>query len=438
MRKTIYIQTFGCQMNVYDSEKLKAILLNKGYSLTERPEKADVIVLNTCCVREHAETRALGRLAQLSQYKQKNPEVVLAMVGCVAQRLGERLFEKAPYLDLVLGTSQIFNLPEYLENKRKLANVSLTDSHPIFTDVLPKRKNRYTSFVAISRGCDNFCSYCIVPYVRGPERHRKLEDILREVQLLTESGCQEVMLVGQNVNSYKDENYDFPDLLQGVNDQTDIKRIRFMTSHPKDLSLKLIEKMAELSKMCEHLHLPLQSGSSKILKKMNRGYTSEDYLDIIKNAKLKIKNLSVTTDLIVGFPSERQDDFEKTLEMVKEIEFDSAFMFRYSKREGTEAAKFEDDVPEKEKIRRLKVLIELQKQISLNKNKKLIGKKEELLIDGRSKRDKKSWKGKSKGNKTVIIRDGPDDFLQRNLLGKIVSVKIFDCDSWTLFGEFEK
>ncbi len=425
-------------MNVYDSEKLKTILSDKGYSFIEKPDKADVIVLNTCCVREHAESRALGRLAQLSQYKSKNPDLILAIIGCAAQRIGERLFENAPYLDLVLGTSQIFNLPTYLENKTRLANVSFSDSDNIFTNVLPKRKNKFSSYVAISRGCNNFCSYCIVPYVRGPERHRKFEDVIREVQLLAESGCLEVMLIGQNVNSYKDKNYDFPDLLKAVNDRTNIKRIRFMTSHPKDLSLKLIDRMAELPKVCEHLHLPLQSGSTGILDKMNRGYTSRRYLDLIENAKLKIKNLSITTDLIVGFPSETEDDFERTLEMVKRIEFDSSFMFRYSIREATEAAKFEDDVPEEEKLRRLKILIELQKEISLKKNKRLIGKKEQVLIDGRSKRDKKSWKGKSRGNKTVIIRDGKDSFSQKILLGEIVSLNIFDCDSWTLFGELEK
>jgi len=433
MGKMVYIQTFGCQMNVYDSEKLKAMLSDRGYSFTEKPQRADVIVLNTCCVREHAESRALGRLTQLSQYKVKNPEVKLVMMGCVAQRIGKRLFENAPYLDLVLGTSQIFNLPEHLENKTRLANVSFTDSQEIFADVLPIRKNKYTSHIAISRGCNNFCSYCIVPRVRGSERHRKFEDILNEVRGLTKSGCLEVMLVGQNVNSYKDQKFDFPDLLSVVNDKTDIKRIRFMTSHPKDLSLKLIERMGKLPKVCEHLHLPLQSGSSEILEKMNRGYTSEQYLERIKNAKLKVKDLSITTDLIVGFPSETLGDFEMTLEMVKKVEFDSSFMFRYSIREGTEAAKFEDDVSEEEKLRRLRILIELQKKISLEKNKGLIGKTQEVLIDGKSKRDKKSWKGKSRTNKTVIIKDAPDD-----LLGKIVSVKILDCDSWTLFGELEK
>jgi len=429
MIKNIYIQAFGCQMNVYDSERLKSILLSKGYSLTEKPSDADVIVLNTCCVREHAENRAMGRLAELNKFKQKNPEVILALVGCVAQKSGGKLLKKAPYLDLVLGTSQIFNLPDYLENEIKFPLVSLADSDFFFSDILPERKNQFTSYVAISRGCDNYCSYCIVPYVRGPERHRKWEQILREVQCLSELGCLEVTLVGQNVDSYKDGEYDFPDLLQKVNDQADIKRIRFMTSHPKDLSEKLMDKMACLPKVCEHLHLPLQSGSNEILKRMNRGYTSEEYLALVEKAKKKIDNLSITTDLIVGFPGETEKDFEETLNLVKMVEFDSSFMFRYSPREGTQAAKFENDVPEEEKLRRLHILIQLQRELSFQKNKKLIGKVEEVLIDGKSKRDKKSWKGKSRGNKMVIVRDDKD------LLGSIVPVKIVDSDSFTLFGE---
>lgn len=429
MTKNIYIQTFGCQMNVYDSERLKSILLSRGYSLTEKPSDADVIVLNTCCVREHAENRAMGRLAELNRFKQDNPEVILAMVGCSAQKSGENLLKKAPYLDLVLGTSQIFNLPNYLDSKNIFPLVSLADSDLFFSDMLPEKKNQFTSYVAISKGCDNYCSYCIVPYVRGPERHRKTEQILKEAQCLSESGCLEVSLIGQNVNSYKDGEYDFPDLLQKVNDQTGVKRIRFMTSHPKDLSDKLMDKMVCLPKVCEHLHLPLQSGSNEILKRMNRGYTSEEYLTLVEKAKKKIDNLSITTDLIVGFPGETGKDFEETLNLVKMVEFDSSFMFRYSVREGTQAAKFEDDVPEEEKLKRLNILIQLQKEVSSRKNKKLIGKIEEVLVDGKSRRDAKLWKGKSRRNKTVIVKD------EKNLLGSIIQVKIVDSDSFTLFGE---
>jgi len=265
--------------------------------------------------------------------------------------------------------------------------------------------------------------------VRGSERHREKGKILKEVQCLIESGCVEVSLIGQNVNSYKDDGFDFPDLLGLVNDQTRIERIRFMTSHPKDLSDKLIEKMASLPKVCEHLHLPLQSGSSKILKLMNRGYSAEEYLSLAKRAKEKIPHLSLTTDLIVGFPGETLADFEETLKMVGKIDFDSSFMFKYSPRDKTKAALLEDDVPEPEKLRRLKILIDLQKEISKTKNKRLIGEVEEVLIDDRSKRDKSLWKGKSSTNKTVIVKSDQD------LLGSIAEVKIYDADSWTLFGE---
>ncbi|MGB2696779.1 MAG: tRNA (N6-isopentenyl adenosine(37)-C2)-methylthiotransferase MiaB [Candidatus Zixiibacteriota bacterium] len=429
MKEKVFIQTFGCQMNVYDSERLKAILINNGCELTDQPKDASVIILNTCCVRETAENRAWGRLTQLYDFKMKNPEVRLILAGCMAQEMGKEALEKAPYLDLVLGTSQFFNLLNFLKSKDELPKIAIDEEEVIFDDLLPVRKNRYTSFVAISRGCDNFCSYCIVPYVRGREIHRKKEEILKEVQCLTETGSLEVSLIGQNVNSYQDNRFDFPDLLNLVNDKTGIQRIRFMTSHPKDLSDKLIDKMASLPKVCEHLHLPLQSGSTKILKKMNRGYLAEDYLRLVEKAKDRIPHLSLTTDLIVGFPGERAADFEETLKMVQKIEFDSSFMFRYSPRERTKAGLFEDDVPLDEKLRRLKVLIELQKEISKKKNQKLIGQVEEVLVDDRSKRDRNLWKGKSRTNKTVIVNS------DKNLLGSIVKVRISEVDSWTLFGK---
>ncbi len=429
--KKVFFQTFGCQMNVYDSEVLKGILTQKGYSITNRSEEASLIIVNTCSVREHAETRAIGRLNELSRYKLENPEVKLAVIGCMAQRLGEKFLREVPALDFVLGTEELFKLTEYLEEKNERPLVALSLSGLGEIEALPKRGNKYTAFVAISRGCENFCSYCVVPYVRGAEKHRKVSEIIKEVQCLIESGCKEVSLIGQNVNSYKEEGYDFADLLKEVSN-TEIRRIRFMTSHPKDLSPKLIQAMAGLEKVCEHLHLPLQSGSDKILKRMNRKYSSADYLSLVDLTRGKIQNLSLTTDLIVGFPGETEDDFRKTLDMVKKIEFDSAFMFKYSPREGTKAFLLEDDVPQEEKTKRLQTLIELQKNIAKKKNQELIGRTEEVLIDGKSKRDKNSWKGKGRSNKTVIISKEKED---KDLLGEIVKVKITDADSFTLFGE---
>ncbi|MCK4385162.1 MAG: tRNA (N6-isopentenyl adenosine(37)-C2)-methylthiotransferase MiaB [candidate division Zixibacteria bacterium] len=434
MGKKVFMQTFGCQMNVYDSEKLKSILLSLGHSITGDVRKADVIVLNTCSVREKAERRALGRLWDLSRYKSANSHLILVVAGCMAQRMGEELIQKIPYLDLVLGPDQIFQLPEHLKNHIEKPMVVISKSRKDFScdvfrqEELPQRKYKYTSFVAISRGCDNFCSYCVVPYVRGPEKHRPITQIIKEIQLLSKSGCKEITLIGQNVNSYKYDGYDFSDLLQMASDETEIEWIRFMTSHPKDLSAKLIDKIASLPKVCEHLHLPLQSGSDRILQKMNRAYTSKDYLKLVELAKEKIENLSLTTDLIVGFPSETEEDFQQTLKMVEKIKFDSAFMFRYSVREKTKAASFPDDVPEKVKLERLHTLIELQKQVSQRKNKRVVGRSLEVLVDDVSKRDNKMWKGKTRNNKTVVIQKDKD------ILGTIASVKIHDADSFTLFG----
>ncbi len=425
-------------MNVYDSERLTSLLLSEGYRMTGNTKEADVIVLNTCSVREKAEMRALGRLSEFFRYKQENPDVVLVVVGCMAQRMGKSLIEKMPYLDFVLGPDQIFQLPAYLQNHRDSSRVSICstrqdfDSQKIWEkDALPERKTPFTSFVAISRGCDNFCSYCIVPYVRGPERHRPIGQIIREVQLSAESGCKEVTLIGQNVNSYQYQGKDFADLLQMVSDKTDIQWIRFMTSHPKDLSEKLIERIAALPKLCEHIHFPLQAGSDRILEKMNRDYTSGNYLKLVERIKERIKGVSLSTDLIVGFPTESEEDFQRTLEVMKKVEFDSAFMFRYSIREGTKAASLVDDVPEEEKLRRLHTVIKLQKEISGRKNQRLLGKTLEVLVDDRSRRTERKWKGKTKTNKTVIIQG------EEELLGKIVSVTINEADSFTLFGSPE-
>jgi tRNA-2-methylthio-N6-dimethylallyladenosine synthase len=438
MGKKVYLQTFGCQMNVYDSEKLKSILLSSGFSITEDERKADVIVLNTCSVREKAERRALGRLWDLSRSKSANPDVALVAAGCMAQRMGEELIKMVPRLDLVLGPDQILQLPEYLENSTDKPRVEVSRSREDFScqvfqhEELPHRKHKYSSFVAISRGCNNFCSYCVVPYVRGPERHRPIAQIVNEIQLLAESGCKEVTLIGQNVNSYRYDGSDFADLLQTVSEDTDIQWIRFMTSHPKDLSAKLLDRIASLPKVCEHLHLPLQSGSDRILRKMNRAYTSGDYLKLIEMAKEKTENLSLTTDLIVGFPTESEEDFQKTLDMMEKVEFDSAFMFRYSVREGTRAASFPDDVPEKAKLERLHALIDLQKNISRKRNQGIIGKSVEVLVDGFSRRDKNRWKGKTRTNKTVVIH------ADENILGTIARVKVDDADSFTLLGRLEE
>jgi len=435
MSKKVYIQTFGCQMNVYDSERLMGLLHSEGHTITKSEKEADVIVLNTCSVREKAERRAWGRLSDLHRYKQKNPDVMLVVAGCMAQRMGKDLAMELPYLDLILGPDQIFQLPQLISNHRIPDKTAVYSSREEFRsgniwerEILPRRKTPFTSFVAISRGCDNFCSYCVVPFVRGPERNRPFAQIIDEVRQIAESGAKEVCLLGQNVNSYRYEGKDFSDLLGMVNDRTEIEWIHFMTSHPKDLSDKLIDKIASLPRVCEHIHLPLQSGSDRILERMNRGYNSSDYLKRVERIKEKVENVSLTTDVIVGFPSESEDDFRKTLVMMEKVEFDSAFMFRYSVREGTQAAFFKDDVPEEEKLKRLNTLIQLQKKNSGLRNQRFMGKVLEVLVDGRSRRDKKKWKGKARTNHTVIIESN------RDILGKIIHAKIKEADSYTLFG----
>lgn len=427
----VYLKTYGCQMNVYDSDVLKSILMNHAYSIIKSPEDADVIVVNTCSVRERAEKRALGRIKELKQYKLSNLDLKIAVIGCMAQRMGANLLKELPFVDLVLGTERLFELDIYLGKLEGNQIVDTTMDGRLPDEAIPKSDSKYSAFVAISRGCDNFCSYCIVPYVRGREKHRPTKQIIDEVQKLAQKGYEEVTLLGQNVNSYKDGACDFADLLQMINDNTEIDWIRFMTSHPKDLSSKLIDRISNLSKVCEHLHLPLQSGSDIILQRMNRNYTASDYLNLVQQIREKVRDLCLTTDVIVGFPGESPSDFQKTLDLVEKIGFDAAFTFRYSPREGTRATKFEDDVPEKEKIKRLEILIGLQKEISQKQNQRFVGKELEVLIDGYSKKDKAKLKGKTRTNKTVVL-DKKEDFL-----GSFKQVKIISANPWTLFGQLQ-
>ena len=418
-------------MNVYDSDVLKSILTNHNYSIADSPESADLIVINTCSVRQKAEIRALGHIKELKQYKASNPNLKIAVVGCMAQRMQADLLKELPFVDLVLGTERLFGLPVYLEKLEKSQIVDTSFSSCLPNGIIPSSHSQYCAFVAISRGCDNFCSYCIVPYVRGKEKHRPSHEILQEVRKLAQGGYKEVTLLGQNVNSYKDEAFDFADLLQRISDGTDISWIRFMTSHPNDLSSKLIDKISNSSKVCEHLHLPLQSGSDFILQRMNRNYTASGYLKLIEQIRDKAGDICLTTDIMVGFPGETLSDFQKTLGLVEKIRFDAAFTFHYSPRERTKAAGFEDDVPQKEKVRRLGILIQLQKEISLQRNQRFVGQGLEILVDGYSKKDKARLKGKTRTNKTVVL-DRKEDFL-----GSFRKVKITSANPWTLFGELQ-
>lgn len=433
--KRFYIRTFGCQMNEYDSRLLTDLLVSSGWTPVDKSEEASLVLFNTCSVRQKAETRVYGHLSGVAHLKRLNPEVRIAVVGCMAQRLGGELLRRFPLVDLVLGTEEIFSLPEIIESgdsgERVKLRLSGRDFGDLATKLAPLSAKALASFVAITRGCDNFCSYCIVPYLRGPLRCRPHAQILEEVEALVTRGTKQITLIGQNVNSYFDGEIDFPDLLERVCSLPGLQRVRFTTSHPKDFGEKLLEKLADLPQLCEHLHLPLQSGSNQILGRMNRSYTVEEYVQKVEGARERIPGLGITTDLIVGFPGERETDFERTLEAVEKVGFDASFTFRYSPRAGTMAAGFDDDVPEEVKIERLNRLIALQRKISEMKNRELTETVQEVLVEGYSRRQQDRWRGKSRGGKTVLFSAD-----RESLLGKLCRVRITSCSSKTLFGEF--
>lgn len=427
--RTYKIITFGCQMNLADSGSLSALMNSSGFQAIESEDDADIIVINTCSVRQKAEERVFGRLGDLSRLKKDNSFKKLVVIGCMAQRMGKQILERAPYVDIILGTDQILRLPALLASPDSGPQVRTELGFEETDDLTPVRDFKYSAFVTIMRGCNNFCAYCIVPYVRGRERSYSVKKIINQVNEFTADGVREITLLGQNVNSYVDGEHRFSALLKRLTADTDLKRIRFMTSHPKDLSDRLIETMAAEPRIMPHIHLPLQSGSDPILKRMGRVYSYSHYFELTKKLKEFIPDISITTDLIVGFPSESEEDFEKTLTAVKTINFDSAFMFRYSVRAGTVAARFLDDVSEEEKIRRLKILIETQKKVSFEKNQFEIGKVQSVLVDGYSKRGKEYLKGKTGGAKTILFPGTAD------IIGEECYVIVTSADSWTLHGK---
>ena len=417
-------------MNLADSGILAAAMESAGYKAVADPDSAGVIILNTCSVREKAEERALGRLAELVRFK-KGDDTRICAVGCMAQRLGGRLVERIPEIDFVLGTERLFELPALLDrgNGQVVVDTAMSSTAD-WAEYPPVPDNPYVGYVTITRGCENYCAYCIVPYLRGPERHRKPQAIINDVNHLTAQGVKDLTQVGQNVNSYQDDGLHFPDLIRMVLGETDLPRLRFITSHPKDLSDELIAVFAEHSRLAGHIHLPLQSGSDRVLDKMFRRYTYAHYRVLVEKLRQARPDISLTTDLIVGFPTETASEYHMTLDAVREIRFDSAFMFRYSARQGTWAAEhLADDVAEEEKLRRLHGLISLQKDVSSEVNQKEIGRVREVLIDGASRRDPAVWKGKTEGNKTVLVKSN------QPMPGRFIPVRIIRADSWTLHGE---
>ncbi len=436
--KKVVTLVYGCQMSERDAETLTEITRHFGYSPSDDLETADLVIVNTCCVRESAENKILGKIGELKKLKERNLNVKIAISGCMVQQPGalERLQKRAPHVDIWAGTHNLHDFSALLHRVEQGGKVAEVWQEPKATlEVIPLAgKGKLHANVNIMYGCDNFCSYCIVPHVRGRERSRKPKEILQEIESLVDSGCREVTLLGQNVNSYGKEfspAYDFADLLQQVDQIAFLLRIRFITSHPKDLSDKLIETVAEGEKLCEHFHLPIQSGSNFILERMNRKYTREYYLSRVQKIRELIPNASLTTDIIVGFPGESEEDFEQTLAMMNQAHYSQAFTFMYSKRSGTLAAKMEDQIPLDVKKRRLQKLMSVQNQESLEWRQHMMGKMVEVLVEGPSKTNPKRLTGRTRGNELVVF----DDNLET--IGSLVNVRINEAGSWTLIGEVE-
>ena len=434
MSRTFHITTFGCQMNEHDSEVIDGLLTERGFSSVKERKDASIVIINTCSVRDNADKRFFGTLGQLKKRKESDPSFIVCVCGCMMQqqRVVNTIKAKYPWVDVIFGTNSIHHIPELIEKvaieKEKVVDI-IENTEEIVEGLPAKRLFNHKALVNIMFGCNNFCTYCIVPYTRGREKSRAPEDIVAEVKGLVADGVKEIMLLGQNVNSYDGNGTSFAELLKMLNDVDGLERIRFMTSNPKDLSDELIEAFAVCDKLCRNLHLPIQSGSNRVLKRMNRKYTREDYLKLIDKLRKTVPDITLSTDIIVGFPGETNEDFEETLSIVKEVEYDSAFTFIYSIRKGTPAEKFEDQIEESEKHRRFDLLVNAVNEISEKKNKAYQDRVEKVLVDGVSKNDKSTLTGRTDGFKLVNFAG------KKELIGSLVDVKITDAKTFSLFGE---
>lgn len=435
MSRTFHITTFGCQMNEHDSEIMAGMLIEKGFAQVKERKNADIAIINTCSVRENADKRFFGTLGQLKRRKTENPDFIVCVCGCMMQQqhIVDSIKEKYPWVDIVFGTHNIHELPELINNAMSGMHRQIAvweDGKEMIEGLPSERLFKDKALINIMAGCNNFCTYCIVPYTRGRERSRKAEDILNEVKMLVADGVKEVMLLGQNVNSYKScDGTDFPDLLYMINEVEGLERIRFMTSHPKDMSDKLIQAFADCEKLCNNVHLPVQSGSSSVLKRMNRRYTRESYLELVRKLRETVPEITLSTDIIVGFPGETEEDFEETLKLVEEVRYDSAFTFLYSIRKGTPAEKFEDQIPEEVKHERFNRLVDLVNDISADKNALYKGRIEKVLVEGPSKTNSKTYTGRTEGFKLVNFEGTKD------MVGKIVEVEITEGKTFSLEGK---
>lgn len=440
MYKKFFIQTFGCQMNEHDSEVMAGLLEERFYVPTKDIKEADFILLNTCCIREKAESKVLSMLGSLKKIKEKKPSLIVGVCGCMIQQknIVPKILHACPFVNLMFGTNNMNRLPEYLEKIEKNGQpiYEIVDEDSSADLQLPaSREYPFKAFVNIMYGCNNFCTYCIVPYVRGRERSRKKEDIIAEVRRLVEDGVVEVMLLGQNVDSYGNdfaEPISFASLLKEIDDIPGIERIRFMTSHPKDFSLELIDVIKNSKHICHSLHLPVQSGSNEVLRRMNRKYTREHYLEIVRAMREAIPDVALTTDIIVGFPGETEEQFQETVDLVETVGFDNAFSFIYSKRPGTAAEKFEDQIPLDIKKERLQRLNDVLSKWSLQHNKKYEGQNVKVLVEGLSENNDNMVSGRTDTGKTVIFQGDP------SLIGKFVDVNITTAQTWVLKGKLEE
>lgn len=430
MKRRIFIETYGCQMNLADTEIINGILHAEGYELSNDMDSADAVFLNTCAIREHAEQRIYGRLSSFTPLKRRNPHLVVGVLGCMAERLRADLMEKQKLVDIVCGPDEYRRLPHLIDHafhgekgiRTQLSRVETYD------DIIPLRTEGISAWISVMRGCDKFCTFCVVPFTRGRERSRSFSTIIEETATLVENGYREVTLLGQNVNSYRDEDHDFSELLTAVASVDPRLRVRFTTSHPQDMSASLIEAIARHANICNYVHLPVQSGSNRILTLMNRNYSRSDYLDLVRRIRESIPTVALSTDIITGFPSETENDHLETLSLIEEVSFDSAFTFKYSARENTKAWSMGDDISDEVKGRRLEEIIDRQRKISYQMNKTLIGSTETVLIEGPSKRSEEELMGRTDTNKTVIIPRGTLS------IGELVEVRITGATSATLFG----
>ncbi len=436
MERRVFIETYGCQMNVADTELMFGLLRHKGFQVAESAEEADVVLLNTCAVRERAEERILGRLGWYKALKSERPDVVLGVAGCMAERMRESLVQKAKHVDLVIGPDAYRRLPELIESLQEdetndyQVDVRL-DRKEMYQEVQVDRVPGVSGWISVQRGCDKFCSFCIVPFVRGRERSLPPEEVVRQAREMAGSGFREVTLLGQTVSSYYERGFDFSDLLTQVHEVEGLERIRYTSPYPNDFSNRLLDTLASLPKVGRHIHLPVQSGSTAVLKDMRRAYTAEKFMDLIDRVRERLPLHGLTTDIIVGYPGETEEDFQLTLDLVREVRFDGAFMFAYSEREGTLAARKRDDIDDSIKKDRLRRLIDVQEGISKEKFGEMVGRECEILIQGPSRRNVENLIGRTSCFKTTII-EGID--VQP---GTMVPVKIVGSTSHTLFGEVQ-